>query len=71
MISTLQRAVYASSYHRLLSSKYIINESKKIPIEIINVVDLIKNKKPDLEDLIQLNKYFINIKKEENIDKNV
>jgi hypothetical protein len=49
----------------------IINESKKIPIEIINVADLIKNKKPDLEDLIQLNKYFINIKKEENIDKNV
>ena len=49
----------------------IIKKKKKIPIEIINVVDLIKNKKPDLEDLIQLNKYFINIKKEENIDKNV
>ena len=50
----------------------IINESKNIPIELIDVVDLIEEKLPELEDLIKFNKYFINIKKENNIkDKNI
>ena len=49
----------------------IIKDSKIIPIEIIEVVDLIEDKIQVLEDIIQLNKYFINIKKEKNININV
>ena len=49
----------------------ITNESKNISIEFIDVVDLIEKKLPELEDLIKFNKYFINIKKENNIKDNV
>ena len=45
----------------------IIKDSKIIPIEFIDVVNLIDQKLSDLDDLIQLNKYFIKIKKEENL----
>ena len=49
----------------------IIKDSKFIPKEFIDIIDLIANKLPDLEELIKFNKYFIDIKKENNIEKNV
>ena len=40
-----------------------IKGSKIIPKEFIDIVNLIEQKLIDLDDLIQFNKYFINIKK--------